>query len=102
MEGNSFWRRIRSPGQNPAADIYTLTPTWVNLYCFWVFQIPLAFVLAHGVHLVPDGVFFGQLFTPHVFLGARGVFWSIAIAYSLSAVVGVILFRRGAWKKREV
>ncbi len=35
-------------------------------------------------------------------LGPVGVYWAIAIAYSLSAVIGVLLFRRGKWKEKEV
>ena len=33
---------------------------------------------------------------------AIGVYWAIAIAYSLSAVIGILLFRRGRWKEKEV
>jgi Na+-driven multidrug efflux pump len=35
-------------------------------------------------------------------LGHHGVYVAIAIAYSLSAVFGMILFRRGKWKQKEV
>jgi Na+-driven multidrug efflux pump len=35
-------------------------------------------------------------------LGPTGVFWAIAISYSLSAVVGLVLFRRGRWKEKQV
>ncbi len=62
-----------------------MTPTWVNLVCFWMVQIPLAWLLARTLDL-----------------GPAGVFWSVTIAESLLAVVSVVLFRRGRWKEREV
>jgi Na+-driven multidrug efflux pump len=68
---------------NGAGD--TTTPTIVNLFCYWLFQIPLAYALA-----ITAG------------LGAQGVFWAVTIAESLIAVVGIILFRRGRWKKRKI
>ena len=68
---------------NGAGD--TETPTWINLVCFWILQIPLAFVLAETVGL-----------------GPRGVFISIAVAESLIAVIAVLMFRRGRWKQRQV
>jgi putative MATE family efflux protein len=68
---------------NGAGD--TDTPTWVNLFCFWLLQLPLAYWLAGPVELGPDGVF-----------------WAVAISESLMAVVGVVLFRRGRWKLKVV
>ena len=68
---------------NGAGD--TATPTWINFFCFWLFQIPLAWVLA-----MPMGI------------GPTGVFIAIAASYSLSAVVGIVLFRRGTWKENKV
>jgi putative MATE family efflux protein len=68
---------------NGAGD--TLTPTWINLACYWLLQIPLALMLA---------IFAGK--------GAQGVFLAITIAESLLAVVGVIVFRRGTWKLQRV
>ena len=62
-----------------------MTPTWVNLICYWLFQLPLAWLLAVRLDFGPSGVF-----------------WSISLAYSLSAVIGLALFRRGRWKTREV
>src|SRR5690606_23300017 len=59
----------------------TVTPTWINLFFFWLLQLPLAYGLAEALAL-----------------GPRGVFWAIAIAESLMAVAGVLLFRRGRWK----
>jgi Na+-driven multidrug efflux pump len=35
-------------------------------------------------------------------LGPSGVFAAIAVSQSLLAVVGVIVFRRGKWKGREI
>ena len=68
---------------NGAGD--TVTPTYLNLFIFWLFEIPLAYVLAYN---------FG--------LGAYGVFWSITLAFSMLAIVSAILFRRGKWKDKKV
>jgi Na+-driven multidrug efflux pump len=68
---------------NGAGD--TNTPTVINLCCYWLFQIPLAFSLA-----VPLG------------FGAKGVFAAITISESALAVVAVLIFRRGKWKTQEV
>jgi MATE family, multidrug efflux pump len=68
---------------NGAGD--TWTPTVINLFVFWLFEIPFAWFLAH------QGGF-----------GARGVFIALTASYSALAVVSLILFRRGAWKTRKV
>jgi putative MATE family efflux protein len=68
---------------NGAGD--TTTPTLLNLFCFWLFEIPLAYALAR-----PLG------------LGPSGVFWAMAVAFSVLSVVSALLFRRGAWKLKRV
>ena len=68
---------------NGAGD--TATPTKINLFCYWLFEIPLAYVLA-----IPAG------------LGVNGVFLAITIAESTIAVVGILAFRRGRWKERKI
>ena len=68
---------------NGAGD--TWTPTYINLFIFWIFEIPLAYVLAYN---------FG--------LRMYGVFWAITIAFSLLAVVAAIFFKRGKWKTKVV
>ena len=77
------WGMVSVQAFNGAGD--TATPTWINLFCFWLFQIPLAWFLAK-----------------HVGWGPEGVFWAIALAYSLEAIVGLLLFRRGRWKDKMV
>ena len=64
---------------NGAGD--TRTPTILNLFTYWLFQIPLAYVLAMKMDL-----------------GASGAFWAIAIAESALAVVSYYVFRQGKWK----
>jgi putative MATE family efflux protein len=64
---------------NGAGD--TWTPTVINLFVFWLWEIPLAWWLSSRAGL-----------------GARGVFMALTIAYSTLAVVSAILFRRGKWK----
>ena len=68
---------------NGAGD--TWTPTWLNLFCFWLWEIPLAYVLAKVVGL-----------------GPRGVFIAITIAFSTLALASAALFRRGRWKLKKV
>jgi putative MATE family efflux protein len=68
---------------NGAGD--TVTPTIVNLGCYWMFQIPVAWFLA--IHLQ---------------FGAVGAFWAVPAAESVLAVVGVMVFRQGRWKKQAI
>ncbi|MEQ8314738.1 MAG: MATE family efflux transporter [Gammaproteobacteria bacterium] len=68
---------------NGAGD--TMTPTWINVFCFWVVQVPLAYVLALSLGL-----------------GPVGVFWAVFVADNLSCIVGIVVFRRGRWKTRSV
>lgn len=68
---------------NGAGD--TFTPTVINLFCYWLFQIPLAYWLAMKTSFE-----------------ARGVFMAITIAESLLAVVSILVFRRGRWKTRTI
>ena len=77
------WGMVYTNAFNGAGD--TWTPTLINLGIFWLFEIPLAHVLA-----VRAG------------LGPRGVFLAITIAFSTLAVVGGLLFRRGKWKEKRV
>ena len=74
---------VVSQAFNGAGD--TWTPTWINLGCFWLFEIPLAYVLAH---------LFG--------IGPTGVYVAITLAFSAVALVSVTLFRRGRWKLVKV
>ena len=61
------------------------TPTFINLFCFWLWQLPLAYALAR-----PLG------------FGPRGLFAAITIAWSTYAVVSATIFRRGRWKLKKV
>ena len=68
---------------NGAGD--TWTPTIINLFVFWLWEIPLAYVLSSVLGM-----------------GARGVFIAMTIAFSTLAVVSAAVFRLGRWKKRVV
>ena len=68
---------------NGAGD--TWTPTKVNVVGFWLFQIPLAYVLAKYLNLGPTGVFI-----------------AIPVSETLIALAGLILFKRGKWKTVKV
>src|SRR4029077_18274283 len=72
------WGMIMEQAFNGAGD--AATPTWINFGCYWMLQIPLAWYLAHQ-------------------MGPRGVYLAICGAESVLAIVSVILFRRGAWKR---
>jgi putative MATE family efflux protein len=68
---------------NGAGD--TRTPTWLNLFVFWVLELPLAWFLSHGLGM-----------------GPQGAFWAMTIAFSVLAVAASVLFARGTWKSRMV
>ena len=68
---------------NGAGD--TWTPTVINLFIFWLFEIPVALVLAHSLEM-----------------GARGAFVAITLAFSSLAVVSAVVFKRGRWKSMSV
>ncbi len=68
---------------NGAGD--TWTPTILNLFVFWLWEIPLAYVLS-----------------VHLGWGPRGVFVAITIAFSTLAVASALVFRRGTWKAKVV
>ena len=68
---------------NGAGD--TRTPTIINLFVFWLWEIPLAYVLA---------ITFG--------LGPHGVFIAVTVSFSALAVVSAAVFRKGHWKTRMV
>jgi putative MATE family efflux protein len=68
---------------NGAGD--TVTPTVVNFFGFWLFEIPLAYALAVPLHFQADGAYL-----------------SIIIAEGAIALAGILLFRRGRWKQRQI
>jgi Na+-driven multidrug efflux pump len=68
---------------NGAGD--TVTPTVVNFFGFWLLEIPLAYGRAIPLRR-----------------HSGGVFWAIVIAEGAIAAAGVVLFRRGRWKKQEI
>jgi Na+-driven multidrug efflux pump len=68
---------------NGAGD--TRTPTVINVFVFWLWEIPLAWLLAFKLGM-----------------GPRGVFLAAAIAFSTLAVVSAYFFRRGRWKTKRV
>jgi putative MATE family efflux protein len=64
---------------NGAGD--TRTVTWCNLFWFWIFQIPFAYLLAIVLHL-----------------GPKGVFIAIVVTETCITITSVLLFKRGKWK----
>ena len=63
----------------------TKTPTYVNFVCFWLFQLPFAYIMAITLDF-----------------GPVGVFTAITLAEVLIAIVGIWLFKKGKWKTVQV
>jgi len=63
----------------------TKTPTVINFICFWLFQIPLAYLFAKGLNLK-----------------ATGAFIAIPVAETLIALSAWYYFKKGKWKEVNV
>ena len=68
---------------NGAGD--TRTPTIVNFFGFWVLELPVAYVLAVTMRA-----------------GPQGAYWAIVVAEAAIAAGGILLFRRGRWKRQQI
>lgn len=68
---------------NGAGD--TVTPTWINVFCYWLFEIPLAYILAVYLNM-----------------GENGAFLAILVAEIAVTVTAVYYFRLGRWKLKQV
>ncbi len=68
---------------NGAGD--TKTPTWINLFGFWLFQIPLGYLLV-------------KVFK----MGVAGAFIAIPVAEAALAITAYYYFKKGKWKKIQV
>jgi putative MATE family efflux protein len=68
---------------NGAGD--TVTPTIVNFFGFWLFEIPLAYWLAIPMRLHSNGVYI-----------------AIVVAEAAIAAASAVLFKRGKWKAQKI
>ncbi len=74
---------VMSQAFNGAGD--TKTPTKINFLTYWVFQLPLAYLLSVILNW-----------------GAEGVFMTMVLSISLTAVIFVISFKKGKWKNTKI
>jgi Na+-driven multidrug efflux pump len=70
-------------GLNGAGD--TVTPTIINFFCFWMLELPLAYLLAMRWGF-----------------DERGVLLAMIVSEAMVGLVSIIVFRRGKWKERQV
>lgn len=68
---------------NGAGD--TQTPTKINFVAFWMFQLPFAYLAAITFKM-----------------GALGVFLAITLAEVMLAIIAIVWFKKGYWKKVKV
>ena len=68
---------------NGAGD--TITPTIVNLFGFWILELPLAWWLAHRTQLHENGVFL-----------------SVVVAEMFMVAASILLFKQGRWKRQKI
>ncbi len=77
------WGMVLVQSFNGAGD--TSTPTRINLCCYWLFQLPLAWTLARTAAMGPSGVF-----------------TAVPVAEFALAAASYFFFRRGSWKLAKV
>ena len=63
----------------------TRTPTIINFFCFWLTELPVAYILSMKLGF-----------------RAHGVYLAIVLADIMIAAIGIIIFRRGKWKLKVV
>ena len=68
---------------NGAGD--TKTPTYINFVCFWLLQLPFAYIVAITLNY-----------------GPVGVFWAIAVGEVAMAIISIIWFKKGHWKTIKI
>lgn len=68
---------------NGAGD--TKTPTWINFFVFWLFQVPLAYLLVKVLKM-----------------GVVGAFIAIPVAETVMALTAWYYFKKGRWKEIKV
>ena len=74
---------VMTQALNGAGD--SKTPTWMNFFCFWVFQTPLAYFLAYSLGLK-----------------SKGPTLAIPISQALLAGWAWAYFKRGKWHLQKV
>jgi putative MATE family efflux protein len=77
------WGMVLIQAFNGAGD--TRTPSMINFFCYWCFQIPLAWSLAVMLHW-----------------GPRGVFAAIPAAETAMTIASLVVFRGCAWKRKTI
>ncbi|OYU92971.1 MAG: MATE family efflux transporter [Bacteroidetes bacterium B1(2017)] len=74
---------VMSQAINGSGD--TKTPTVLNIIGFWVLQIPIAYILAVKLDWKQTGVF-----------------WAVVISESILAILAILYFKTGRWKKNTI
>ena len=74
---------VMSQAFNGAGD--TKTPTKINFLTYWVFQLPIAYLLSVTLNW-----------------GAEGVFMTMVLSISLTAIIFVLSFKKGKWKNTKI
>jgi Na+-driven multidrug efflux pump len=68
---------------NGAGD--TISPVWINIFCYWLLEVPLAYLLAITLNFREEGVFY-----------------SILAAEVMMTLSALAIFSRGRWKDQKV
>ena len=63
----------------------TQAPTWINFFCFWVVQIPVAYFLS-----------------TYVGWGPKGAILAVPVSHFLLVIAAGIVFARGTWRAIRV